>query len=277
MEVGIDRNRVGRAFHQQADEYDRHATVQKRVVECLVSLAESHVFKVPAAILDIGCGTGQLLSSLGRRYPDSRLYGLDLAYNMARCSAERLGPGAVLVNGDAEQLPFRDGVIDLVVSTSTLQWIDDLDSFFRQCHRIMRPDGLLCIAFFGGRTMHELQECYREAALQRDRCVDGYLGRLHRFKEISAVKQALGNSDFGDVQLFSEIEMDSYPDVPELLRSIKRIGAGSSAQEERRGGLGWRGVLNETSRLYRERYGTDGKIPVTYEVVYVVARRCDRD
>lgn len=275
--MGIDRNRVGRAFHQQADEYDRHATVQKRVVDRLMSLAQSHVFNVPAAILDIGCGTGQLLSSLACRYPDSRLYGLDLAYNMTRCSAERLGAEATLVNGDAVQLPFRDSVLDLVVSTSTLQWIDDLDLFFRQCHRILRPGGLLCIAFFGGRTMYELQECYREAALQRGGCTDGYLGRLHRFKEISGVEQALGRSDFGDVQLFSEIEMDSYPDVPELLRSVRRIGAGSSAQEERRGGLGWRGVLNETSRLYRERYGTDGMIPVTYEVVYVVARRCDRD
>lgn len=276
MNVGIDRNRVGRAFHQQAGEYDRHATVQKRVVDRLVSLAQSHVSRIPAGILDIGCGTGQLLSSLGRCYPDSRLYGLDLAYNMTRRSAERLGPRATLVNGDAEQLPFRDGVLDLVVSTSTLQWIDDLDLFFRQCLRILRPDGLLCIAFFGGRTMQELQESYREAVLQRNSSTEGCLGRLHRFKEISTVKQALERSDLGSVLLFSEIEMDSYPDVPELLRSIKRIGAGSSAQEERRGGLGWRGVLNETSRLYRERYGADGMIPVTYEVVYVVARRCDR-
>jgi malonyl-CoA O-methyltransferase len=69
--------------------------------------------------------------------------------------------------------------------------------------------------------------------------------------------------------------MDYYPDVPDLLRSIKRIGAGSAAQEVRRSGLGWRHILNETSRLYRERYGRDGMIPVTYEVVYVIAQRCD--
>jgi len=277
MAVRIDRDRVGRAFHQQAGEYDRHAKVQKRVVDRLLSLAQGHVSIASADILDIGCGTGQLLSSLGRRYPDSRLYGLDLAYNMTRCSAERLGPGATLVNGDAEQLPFRDGVFDLVVSTSTLQWIDDLGLFFRQCHRVVRPDGLLCLAFFGGRTMQELQECYREAALQRDSCPEGYLDRLHRFKEISAVQQALGGRDFASVLLTSEIEMDYYPNVPELLRSIKRIGAGSSAQEGRRGGLGWRGVINETSRLYRERYGKDGMVPVTYEVIYVIARRCGRD
>jgi len=276
VDVRINRGRVGRAFHRQAGEYDRHATVQKRVVDRLLALAQSHVSAVPAAVLDIGCGTGQLLSSLGRQYPDSRLYGLDLAYNMTRCAAERLGQGAHLVNGDAEHLPFRDGAFDLVVSTSTLQWIEDMDAFFRQCHRVVQPDGLLCIAFFGGRTMGELQECYREAVGQRYGCPEGFLDRLHRFKENCAVQEVLGRSDFGSVLLTSEIEMDYYPDVPDLLRSIKRIGAGSSAQAVRRGGLGWRSVLNETSRLYRERYATDGMIPVTYEVLYVIAQHRDR-
>ncbi len=271
MAVRINRDRVGRAFHQQAGEYDRHATVQKRVVNRLMSIAHSHLSAVPADILDIGCGTGQLLSSLGRRYPHSRLYGLDLAYNMTRCSAERLGSGATLINGDAEQLPFREAAFDLVVSSSTLQWIEDLDRFFRQCHRVVRPGGFLCLAFFGGQTMRELQECYRDAVGQRDGAPEGYLDRLHRFAEISAVQDILGRSEFSSVLLTSEIEMDYYAGVPDLLRSIKRIGAGSSAQAARRGGLGWRRVLNETSRLYRERYDTDGMIPVTYEVFYVVA------
>ncbi|MBL0225662.1 MAG: methyltransferase domain-containing protein [Geobacteraceae bacterium] len=277
MDVRINRDEVGRAFHLQAGEYDRHATVQKRVVDRLMELAHSHVDSAPATVLDIGCGTGQLLAALGRSFPKTGLYGLDLAYNMTRCSSDRLGSGAILVNGDAEHLPFRDGAFDLVVSTSTLQWVENLDEFFRQCHRVLDPAGLLCIAFFGGRTMQELQECYREAVLaRREVCAGGYLDRLHRFKEIPAVQEALGRSSFSSVLLFSEIEMDYYPDVHNLLRSIKRIGAGASAQEVRPGGLGWRSVLNETSRHYRERYGKDGMIPVTYEVVYLVAQRRDR-
>ena len=244
----INRDRVGRAFHQQAGEYDRHATVQKRVVNRLLSLAQCRVSQAPADVLDIGCGTGQLLSSLGIQYPNSRLYGLDLAYNMTRCAAERLGPGAALVNGDAEQLPFRAGAFDLVVSTSTVQWIEDLGGFFRQCHRVLRPGGLLCIAFFAGRTMRELQECYRDAAGQRGGCAEGYLDRLHRFREIPAVQEALGRSDFGGVLLSSGIEMDHYPDVPDLLRSIKRIGAGSAAQEGRQAGLGWERRGGSTGR-----------------------------
>ncbi len=276
MDVSINRGRVGRSFHQQAAEYDQYATVQKRVVDRLVSLVDSHVSGVPADILDIGCGTGQLLSALDSQYPQSRLYGLDLAFNMTRCAADRLGPRATMVNGDAEQLPFRDCAFDLVVSTSTLQWIENIDAFFQQCHRVVQHDGLMCIAFFGGRSMQELQESFREAVRGRFGGSGGHLNRLHRFKEISDVQAALERSAFGSVLLFSEMEMDYYPDVPELLRSIKRIGAGSAAQESRQGGLGWRSILNETSRLYRERYGRDGTIPVTYEVIYVIAQHRDR-
>jgi malonyl-CoA O-methyltransferase len=250
--------------------------VQKRVVERLLSLVQSRVSPAPADVLDIGCGTGQLLSSLGRQYPHSQLYGLDLAYNMTRSAVERLGPNAMLVNGNAENLPFRNGSFDLVVSTSTLQWIENLDAFFRQCHRVLRTDGFLGFAFFGGRTMAELQDCYREAVGQCAGCPDGYLDRLHRFRDLSAVQDALGWNDFGSILLTSEIEMEYHSDVPDLLRSIKRIGAGSSAQEGRRGGLGWRTILNETSRLYRERYGIDGMVPVTYEVFYIIAQRRDK-
>lgn len=273
MEACIDRNRVGRSFHRQAAEYDQHASVQKRVVNRLISLVKNHVTAAPSAILDVGCGTGQLLVSLREQFPQSRLYGLDLAYNMTHCASERLGADAQFVNADAEFLPFRKGAFDLLVSTSTLQWLENLDMFFQQARRVTRANGLLCIAFFGGSTLCELRDCYREVTEQRVvSSSSDYADRLHRFMERSAVELALDRIDFEQATIMSEIETEYYADVHDLLRSIKRIGAGTSVQGNSRGGLGWRGILNETSRLYCERYGSDGKIPATYEVVYVVAR-----
>lgn len=274
MESRIDRDKVSRAFHRQATEYDLHTSVQKRVVNRLLSLVKNHITGVPTSILDVGCGTGHLLASLREQYQHSRLYGLDLAYNMTRCASERLGTDAQLVNADAEHLPFRDGMFDLLVSTSTLQWLDNLEVFFQQAHRVTQANGLLCIAFFGGRTLFELRECFREVVEQRiasDSC-SGYVNRLHSFRGRTDVEHALERIDFDQATITCEIETDYYSDVHALLRSIKRIGAGTTAQGDGKGGLGWRGILNEVSRLYYERYGADGKIPATYEVVYVVAR-----
>lgn len=273
MEPRIDKHKVGRSFHKQAGEYDQHASVQKRVVNRLVSLVKSHVDGIPTNILDIGCGTGHLLSSLREQFPHSRLNGLDLAYNMTQCAAERLGTGALFVNADAEHLPFRNGAFDLLVSTSTLQWLDTLDIFFQQAHRVIHANGLLCVAFFGGRTLCELRDCYRDVVLQRSGCSSGYEDRLHRFMDRKSAKNALERVDFDQATIISEIETDYYSNVHDLLRSIKQIGAGASAQENSTGGLGWRGILDEVSRIYSERYGMGDKVPATYEVLYVVARR----
>jgi malonyl-CoA O-methyltransferase len=271
--LSINKGRVGSAFHRQAGEYDSYTPVQKRVADRLLNLTRDHVVVAPSEVLDLGCGTGRLLASLHRQYPQAHLYGLDLAYNMTLHARERLGGDVQLVNGDAEYLPFRHDAFDLVVSSSTLQWLDNLDLFFTQCRLILKDGGLLCSAFFGGKTLRELRECYCEAASNlNDNRSDRFEGRLHRFKEIADVQNVMERTGFDSVLLTSEIETDYYPDLSGLLRSIKRIGAGSSAQGKSAGGLGWRGVLNETSRLYRQRYGTDGMIPVTYEVFYIVAQ-----
>lgn len=269
----FDRSRVGRSFHDQAAVYDRHSSVQKRVVARLMSLVNNHVHSAPERILDVGCGTGQLLSSFHSQYPHSVLCGVDLAYNMAHRSKELLGNHVQMVNGDAEHLPYREGSFDVVVSTSTLQWLDSLDIFFQQAFRVTAKNGLLCVAFFGEGTLCELRECLREVVEHRVGSAADYLDRLHRFKDCSNVTSALEKTEYIRPVIMRDLEIEYYDDLYDLLRSIKRIGAGASVTSGRQGGLGWKGILAETSRLYSQRYGSGGNIPATYEVVYVMANR----
>lgn len=268
-----NRKRIGRGFHRHAGEYDRHAVVQKRVVAALDRLVGIHQDGEPSRLLDIGCGTGAVLSALAGRYPGARLCGLDLAHNMTLHAAGRFGEDALIVNGDAEALPFRDGCFNLVVSASTLQWVQHLDRCFRECLRVLAPGGVMCVAFFGGRTLWELQESYREALADRFEGDQSRSARLQRFRSTAEVRQVLEDIGFDSVVIAQEAELDCYEDVPGLLRSIKGIGASTTARNDAGGGLGWRGVLNDMARIYRSRFERDGMIPATYEVIYVVARR----
>jgi malonyl-CoA O-methyltransferase len=272
-----DRKRIGRAFHRQADEYDRHTVVQKRVVASLDRLVATHCGVSPSRILDIGCGTGAVLSALHNRYPAAQLCGLDLAYNMALKSAGRLDPEALLVNGDAESMPFQDGIFDLVVSASTFQWIEQLDNCFRECLRVLAPGGMMCAAFFGGKTLWELQESYRQALADNCRDAECRSGRLQRFKGRGEVQQVLAALGFDPVMVATETEVEFHADVRDLLRSIKGIGAATTARNDAVGGLGWRGILNDMAGIYRSRFQRDGRIPATYEVIYIVARRKTAD
>jgi malonyl-CoA O-methyltransferase len=273
LNTADDRKRIGRGFHRQAGKYDQLAVVQKRVVASLDRLVATHFNGPPSRLLDIGCGTGAVLSALQKRYPEAQLCGLDLAFNMALRSAERIGSEALLVNGDAECLPFQDGVFDLVVSASTFQWVQQLDSCFGECLRVLAPGGLMCAAFFGGRTLWELQESYRQALAGHCATTENRIGRLQRFKDSGEVQQVLAASGFDQYVVATESEMEYHAEVSDLLRSIKGIGATTTARNATAGGLGWRGILNDMAQIYRSHFQKDGMIPATYEVIYIVARR----
>jgi len=264
-----EAKKIAAAFHQRAADYDRHIAVQKRVVENLVRDLHSHQELLPGNILDVGSGTGSLLSRLSSIWPEASLCGVDLAYNMCLRSAARLGDACLLVNGDAGRLPFRPGIFDLVVSTSALQWTADLSQALHELRRVMMPGASLSIAFFCEGTLSELHRCIREAVgtvCENSR----YADRLHKFHGVGEVEEILSGMDFERVVVNCETETDWYDDLQSLLRSIRNIGAGTVSGGAD-GGLAWRGIIKETSQLYRDYYGENGRIPVTYKVLYLKA------
>ena len=268
----LDRNRIKHSFHANAEQYDGLATVQRRVAERVAGLLREQCLS-PSALLDVGCGTGTLLNLLGIQYPDARLIGLDLAFNMARQATAKVRSGTHLTNGDAELLPFRDCAFDLVVTTSTLQWMDTLDKSVAEMLRVVAPGGMVLIAYFGRETLWELRECYGQVLQQRGKHRHGpHQQRLHQFKDAGELKDALSAAGAETLLVRGEREVVRHRNVRELLAAIKNIGAGTAARRSA-GGLGWRGILKDLDTEYSRRFRCAGSIPATYEVVYAIARR----
>ncbi|OGU13520.1 MAG: hypothetical protein A2076_16465 [Geobacteraceae bacterium GWC2_53_11] len=264
-----DTGRIAAAFHKKAVEYDQHILVQKRVAAQLVGSVEQHLKGRPDQVLDVGTGTGALLERLHVQYPDARLTGLDIAFNMCQRTLHKVGPACNIVNGDAEYLPFKTGVFDLVVSASVLQWVNSLPAALCEFQRVTRPGGDINLAFFCDGSLEELRSCFRDTVTRNG--VDSSMSRLHDFRNVDDVTAMVNELDFEKVVVTVETEVDWYDSLNSLLRSIKSIGAGTVSGGSGKG-LGWRGVLQETSRLYQERFGLNGRIPVTYKVLYLTAR-----
>lgn len=266
-----DAGRVAAAFHQKAAEYDRHVLVQKRVVAKLAGSVELRQGQVAGHVLDVGTGTGALLEKLHSLCPDARLTGVDIALNMCLHAQQKLGSICRTVNGDAGHLPFRTGIFDLVVSASALQWVENLSAVLHEMRRVLRPGGSVSLAFFCGGTLDELQRCLRDVIDRRGAGSSQGKSRLHSFRTVEEVTSILNGIDFECLAVTVETEVDWYDDMHSLLRSIKNIGAGTVSIGSV-SGLGWRGVLQEASRLYQERYGQNGMIPATYKVIYLSGR-----
>jgi ubiquinone/menaquinone biosynthesis C-methylase UbiE len=98
-------------------------------------------------ILDIGCGSGNLLrffASLGS-YP-SHLYGIDLTPERL-AFAQRTGPGAINYSlCDAQTLPFQDASFDLSCLFTVFSSVFDLglrDHIAQEVTRIIKDGGYL--------------------------------------------------------------------------------------------------------------------------------------
>jgi SAM-dependent methyltransferase len=103
----------------------------------------SHVPRGSRELLDIGCGTGFFLAELEERHPGS--VGLDISHAMLRVS-EQYVPGAKLVTGDAERLPFQKGCFDVVFCKGSLHHTRDHVGFLRNCRDALRPAGVLVMS-----------------------------------------------------------------------------------------------------------------------------------
>lgn len=270
MDKMPDAAMIATAFHKNADTYDQHIVVQKRIVTQLAAAVALRHDQGLARILDVGTGTGALLEKLHSRYPLARLTGIDVARNMCLLTRQKLASACQVVNGTAECLPFKSGVFDVVVSASVLQWVRDLSAALNEMRRVVRPGGEIRIAFFCDGSLSELQHCFGDVAGNRSIDRGRETSRLHRFWAVEEVALIADSMDFENVVITVETETDWYDDVHSLLRSIKSIGAGTVSGGSGKG-LGWRGVLQEVSRHYQERYGKNSMIPATYKVLYLTA------
>lgn len=256
---------VRQHFNAHADDYDGNALVQKRVVSDLLARLPAQLDSFEVA-LDLGSGTGDLACQLAQRAPHLTVIVADLAHAMTATALRRVA-GLHGVDADAEALPLRAGCVDLVLSASMYQWVNDLDRAFAEVRRVLKPGGLFAFALFGAGTLRELRAAHAAAVAEAG---GGSASHMQTFPDRARVASALAQAGLR-AELSCRDEVEEHPDVPDLLRKLKRIGA-QNAAENRPAGLGGRRTTQRMMALYTEQYGTAGSIPATYEVICGLAR-----
>jgi SAM-dependent methyltransferase len=93
-------------------------------------------------VLEVGCGTGRWVIELQPLV--RRIAGLDFSFGMLQ-QAQAQDAGLLLMNGDANHLPFPSASFDLVLSVNALQHYADQRAFISEARRLLRAGGALAI------------------------------------------------------------------------------------------------------------------------------------
>jgi ubiquinone/menaquinone biosynthesis C-methylase UbiE len=89
-------------------------------------------------LLDVGCGTGAFTKRLKNN--NDLTLGVDISFKSV-FFAKSVADGCYFFSGDAEDLPFRDESIDIVVFSGVIHHLPTMDNALAECFRIMKSGG----------------------------------------------------------------------------------------------------------------------------------------
>jgi len=101
-------------------------------------------------MLDVGCGTGTLLSLMASDEHSERLVGLDFSREMlSRAAAKFAGAERAArffaINADAERLPLADASFDVVTCCNSFHHYPHQRRALDEFARVLRPGGILIL------------------------------------------------------------------------------------------------------------------------------------
>jgi malonyl-CoA O-methyltransferase len=248
---------IKRRFTKSLSTYHQKAMVQRRIAKRLGEMALDYLPVKMDKVLEIGYGTGLLTEEILTRFDLKTLYLNDLVehvpVNLKHLISERNATTSIdFLLGDAEKISFPDDM-DAILSSSTVQWLDDKPTFIQKSHTALRPGGMLIFNTFGPNNLAEVRELTGQG--------------LH-YPSVSEWKEWM-EMYFTDVKITHETIVTNFDSPRDLLRHLRSTGVTATTPEFR-----WtKSTFMDFQEKYYERYLEKGKVSLTWDVIYVKGRK----
>ncbi|NVK20166.1 MAG: methyltransferase domain-containing protein [Methylocystaceae bacterium] len=242
--------------------------LHKEVAERMCDRLDDVVRDFPMA-LDIGCHGGDIAEVIGQRGKVEHLIQCDLSEGMVRRADKQK---AISVVADEEFLPFGSEKFDLIVSNLSLHWVNDLPGALVQIYRALKPDGLFIATMFGIETLRELRQCLSDAEL----VVDGGMSpRISPFADVRDAGMLLQRAGFNLPVVDADAIEVRYENPMKLMKDLKGMGENNKVLERRKSFTKRELIMHTLQRYLDEFSGDDGRVPATFQVLYMTAWKPD--
>ena len=197
----LERNKENiEFFSEKADGYDED---HKPFMNTKAMLTESIDFE-PKKVIDLGAGTGLELIEFFKKYPNSRVKGIDLTIEMLNKIKERdFAKKVDIVCGDFFEVEFgKDN--DVIMSTSALHHFlyDEKIKLYKKIYDSLRTGGLFINSDYIVETIEEEEQCIYNYEHKVNRHNDTPLTIDHELEILKMV-------GFEDIEV-KQPEIDTY-------------------------------------------------------------------
>ncbi|XP_067441773.1 arginine-hydroxylase NDUFAF5, mitochondrial [Thunnus thynnus] len=214
--------------------------------------------------LDIGGGKSHIAEHLSKEIVE-RLFLTDISETTLKQRRQSEIPTHCVL-ADEEFLPFKENTFDLVMSSLSLHWINDLPGALKQIHQVLKPDGVFIGAMVGGETLYELRCSLQLAETERE---GGFSPHVSPYTAVTDLGNLLGQAGFNLLTVDTDEVQVHYPGIIEVMTDLQGMGESNCAWNRR--SLLHRDTILAAAAIYKEMYGNeDGSIPATFEILYMI-------
>ncbi|XP_066516932.1 arginine-hydroxylase NDUFAF5, mitochondrial [Hoplias malabaricus] len=214
--------------------------------------------------LDLGCGKSHIAEHLSKEIVE-RIFLTDISDGLLRQKKPSEMP-THSVMADEEFLPFRENTFDLVVSSLSMHWINDLPGALRQVQQVLKPDGVFIGAMVGGETLYELRCSLQLAELERE---GGFSPHVSPYTAVTDLGNLLSQAGFNMLTVDVDEIQVHYPGMLEVMSDLQGMGESNCAWNRK--ALLHRDTILAAAAIYKEMYGhEDRSVPATFEILYMI-------
>ena len=251
-----DAFQIARRFAQAGQSYDEHAIIQKKIAHTLFDLMQQNSANtVFDRVLEIGCGSGNLSKVFLEHMMVKTLYLNDLYVEVQQHFDDHSAIEWCI--GDAEKITFPDA-LELFMSSSALQWMQDLDGILNKSADVLQDQALICFSTFGQENLKEIKALTQHGL--------AYL-------TLTEIQDKVEQAGFEVLHISEQVEALFFKHPKHVLEHLKATGVTATGAKFR-----WnKQSLAAFYQGYRRFIATDEHenlvYPLSYHPIYVIARR----
>lgn len=243
-------------FDKAAKTYESAGILQKKVADYLLSMIPSNYYPT---VLEIGSGRGFLTMDLIEKISYKRYINIDISFELIKRLRKSLGEKCLYINCRAESIPLKEGSVDLLISSSSLHWLEDAETNLQNILKLLKINGSFYFSIFLEQTLNELKEVSRKTGFGSFYPLKSALFYLKIFNSIPEFKWSYS------IKKYTEY----FPTVRDLLISHKLTGTNYTKNKKFSG----KDSFFRFCETYKNLYGNHRGVRATYEVLFIRGQR----